>query len=74
MGNFVAAKLCLALMTFVSQPAFVQSADVNIRIVTSLNNGRSITCSQGERLLRGIPNIRRVDCRDGSTSTGPGSA
>ncbi|QPB21724.1 hypothetical protein [Rhizobium sp. 007] len=38
MGNFVAAKLCLALilMTFVSQPALAQSVDVNIRIGTSL--------------------------------------
>lgn len=77
MGNFVAAKLCLALilMTFVSQPALAQSVDVNIRIGTSLNNGRSITCSQGERLLRlRGSDIRRVDCRDASTSTGPGSA
>ncbi|TCU20418.1 hypothetical protein [Rhizobium sullae] len=67
MGNFVVAKLCLALilMTFVTQPAFAQSVDVNIRIGTSLNNGRSITCSQGERLLRlrGFRDIRRIDCR-----------
>ncbi len=67
MRNFLVAKLCLALMlmTFASQPSFAQSVNVDIRIGTSLNNGRSITCSQGERLLRlrGFRDIRRVDCR-----------
>lgn len=69
MRKVIVAKLCLALIliltTFAFQPAFAQSVDVNIRIGTSLNNGRSITCSQGERLLRlrGFRDIRRVDCR-----------
>lgn len=67
MRNFLVAKLCLALVltTFAAQPAIAQSVDVDIRIGTSLNNGRMITCAQGHRLLRlrGFRNIRRVDCR-----------
>lgn len=45
-------------------PAFAQNVSVEINIGTNLNNGRSITCRQGERLLRnrGFRDIRRVDC------------
>jgi hypothetical protein len=67
MRNFLIAKLCLAviLTTFASQPAFAQSVNIDIHIGTSLNHGRSISCSQGERLLRlrGFRDIRRIDCR-----------
>ena len=42
-----------------------QAVTININIGTSLNNGRGITCAQGERLLRnrGFRDIRRVNCR-----------
>jgi hypothetical protein len=42
-----------------------EAVTVNITIGTSLNSGRSISCSQGERLLRnrGFRDIRRIDCR-----------
>lgn len=38
--------------------------NINIEVGTSLNSGRGITCSQGERLLRnrGFRDIRRIDC------------
>lgn len=38
---------------------------VNINVGSSLNNGRGITCVQGERLLqnRGFRDMRRIDCR-----------
>ena len=46
-------------------PTAVQAVTININIGTSLNNGRGITCAQGERLLRnrGFRDIRRVNCR-----------
>lgn len=61
--------VCLGLMVgFVSPVSFTTPAEavtVNINIGSSLNNGRSISCGQGERLLRnrGFRDIRRVDCR-----------
>ncbi|MGN6770214.1 MAG: hypothetical protein ACTHJQ_10285 [Rhizobiaceae bacterium] len=38
---------------------------VNINIGSSLNHGRAITCTQGQRLIqnRGFRDVRRVDCR-----------
>lgn len=67
MRNPFAAKLCLALflLTLGSAPAPAQWVDVNIRVGSSINSGRPISCSQGERLLRnrGFRDIRRVDCR-----------
>ena len=46
-------------------PTAVEAVTININIGTSLNNGRGITCAQGERLLRnrGFRDIRRVNCR-----------
>jgi hypothetical protein len=67
MRNSVATKFVLAffLLIIAIPPASAQPVDVTVTIGTSLNNGRSISCSQGERLLRlrGFRNIRRVDCR-----------
>jgi hypothetical protein len=46
-------------------PTTAQAVTINIHVGTSLNNGRSISCSQGERILRnrGFRDIRRIDCR-----------
>ncbi len=46
-------------------PAAVEAVTINTNIGASLNNGRGITCAQGERLLRnrGSRDIRRVNCR-----------
>ena len=53
------------LLTPGVMPAPSQAATVNITIGSSLNNGRGITCVQGERLLRnrGFRDVRRIDCR-----------
>jgi hypothetical protein len=49
----------------VALPTPAQAVTVNLNIGTSLNHGRSITCRDGERILRirGFRDIRRVDCR-----------
>lgn len=50
----------------VPAPASAQiSIDINIGRGSMLGGGRSISCSEGERLIRarGFSNIRRVDCR-----------
>ena len=46
-------------------PTPAQAVTININIGTNLNNGRAITCRDGERLLRnrGFRDVRRVDCR-----------
>ena len=46
-------------------PPPAEAVTININIGTSLNNGRGITCAQGERLLRnrGFRDIRRINCR-----------
>jgi hypothetical protein len=61
---------CLAvilglLVMPVSIPTPAQAVTVNINIGTSLNNGRGISCAQGERLLRnrGFRDVRRINCR-----------
>lgn len=57
--------LALSLMLPVSAPAQAQALEINIHVGSSLNFGRAITCSQGQRLLqnRGFRNVRRIDCR-----------
>jgi hypothetical protein len=60
---------CLGLALCFATPALtptpVQAATINLHIGTNLNNGRSISCRDGERILRnrGFRDIRRVDCR-----------
>lgn len=46
-------------------PVFSQSVNINIRMGTSINNNRPITCAQGQRILRqrGFRDVRRIDCR-----------
>lgn len=46
-------------------PTAAEAVTVNIIVGTNLNNGRAITCWEGERLLhnRGFRDIRRMDCR-----------
>jgi hypothetical protein len=46
-------------------PLPAEAVTININVGTSLNNGRGITCAQGERLLRnrGFRDIRRINCR-----------
>lgn len=64
-------SLTLALAVVVSPIATPREAsaqtniNINIGVGTSLNSGRGITCSQGQRLLRsrGFRDIRRTDCR-----------
>lgn len=60
---------CLGLAISFAAPAVAptpaQALTINLNIGTSLNNGRSISCRDGERILRnrGFRDIRRVDCR-----------
>jgi hypothetical protein len=53
------------LMSPAVPPVPAGAVTININIGTNLNYGRSISCSQGERLLRarGFRDVRRVDCR-----------
>ena len=53
------------LLTPANMPVPANAVTVNINIGSSINNGRSITCAQGERLLRkrGFRDVRRIDCR-----------
>jgi len=62
---FACLGLVLSLVVPLALPAPAHAVTVNINIGTSLNNGRAITCRDGERLLRsrGFWDVRRVDCR-----------
>ncbi len=53
------------LATPLAFPAPAQAVTININIGTNLNNGRPITCREGEWRLRnrGFRDVRRVDCR-----------
>jgi hypothetical protein len=58
--------LFVVALTFALAPAPSQAqVTIDIHVGTSLNNGRGISCSQGERILRnrGYRDIRRIDCR-----------
>jgi hypothetical protein len=57
--------LALSLVVPVASPTPANAVTININIGSSLNNGRAITCRDGERILRnrGFRDIRRVDCR-----------
>ncbi len=68
MINRIFASLTIViglLLTPVIMPAPADAVTININVGSSLNNGRGITCVQGERLLRnrGFRDIRRIDCR-----------
>jgi hypothetical protein len=56
--------LGLLLMPAMLPPA-AEAVTININVGTNLNNGRGITCAQGERLLRnrGFRDVRRINCR-----------
>jgi hypothetical protein len=62
---FACLGLALSFVLPVISPAPAHAVTININIGTSLNNGRAITCRDGERILRnrGFRDIRRVDCR-----------
>ena len=62
---FACLGLALSFVMPVTSPAPAHAVTINIEIGTSLNNGRAITCRDGERILRnrGFRDIRRVDCR-----------
>jgi len=62
---FACLALVLGLVTPVALSAPANAVTIEINIGTNLNNGRAITCRDGERLLRnrGFRDIRRVDCR-----------
>jgi hypothetical protein len=61
---FARLALILGLVAPVALPAPAHAVTIEINIGTNLNNGRAITCREGERLLRnrGFRDIRRVDC------------
>ena len=61
---FACLALVLALVAPAALPAPAHAVTIEINIGTNLNNGRAITCREGERLLRnrGFRDIRRVDC------------
>lgn len=64
--RLITVLVCIGvLISPVAMPAPAGAVTININIGTSINNGRSISCSQGERLLRsrGFRDVRRVDCR-----------
>jgi hypothetical protein len=67
MRHFLFAYVALAIGLSVpaALPTTAYAVTVNISIGTSLNNGRAITCRDGERILRsrGFWDIRRQDCR-----------
>ena len=62
---FACFGLVFSLIAPLALPVPAQAVTINLTIGTSLNNGRSITCRDGERILRrrGFRNIRREDCR-----------
>ena len=62
---FACFGLVLSLVVPVALPTPAQAVTINLNIGTSLNNGRAITCRDGERILRsrGFRDIRREDCR-----------
>ena len=62
---FACLGLALGFAAPVASPTPAHAVTVNIHIGTNLNNGRAITCRDGERILRrhGFRDIRRVDCR-----------
>ncbi len=62
--TILALVFCL-LATPLAFPAPAQAVTININIGTNLNNGRPITCREGEWRLRnrGFRDVRRVDCR-----------
>jgi hypothetical protein len=64
--RLIMVLVCIGvLISPVAMPTPAGAVTININIGTSLNNGRSISCSQGERLLRsrGFRDVRRIDCR-----------
>ena len=62
---FACLGLTLSLAAPVAVPSPAHAVTINITIGSNLNNGRAITCRDGERILRrrGFRDIRRVDCR-----------
>jgi hypothetical protein len=62
---FACFGLAISLVVPVASPMPAHAVTIEINIGSSLNNGRAITCREGERLLRnrGFWDIRRVDCR-----------
>lgn len=62
---FACLGLVLSLVVPVELPTPAHAVTVNIHIGSNLNNGRPITCRDGERRLRnrGFRNIQRRDCR-----------
>ncbi|WP_183260055.1 hypothetical protein [Aminobacter niigataensis] len=65
MKRLLALGLAIGLAMPLATPTPAQAVTVNITIGTSLNHGRAISCSQGQRLLqnRGFRDVRRIDCR-----------
>jgi hypothetical protein len=57
--------LCLLATPVVVVPTPAHAVTVNINIGSNLNNGRPISCREGERRIRdrGFRDVRRVDCR-----------
>lgn len=57
--------LGLSLLAPAALPVPAQALTVTINVGTSLNNGRAISCRQGQILLqnRGFRDVRRIDCR-----------
>jgi hypothetical protein len=62
---FACLGLALGFVVPAASPTPAHALTIEINIGTSLNNGRAITCRDGERILRnrGFRDIRRVDCR-----------
>ncbi|WP_244480426.1 hypothetical protein [Rhizobium sp. Root1220] len=57
--------VCLLLTTPLALSTPAQALAVNITVGTNLNNGRSLSCREGEWRLRdrGFRDVQRIDCR-----------
>lgn len=57
--------IAFGLLALPAVPTPAQAVTINITIGSSINHGRSISCSQGARILRnrGFRDVRSIDCR-----------
>ncbi|TPM93798.1 hypothetical protein FJ977_26730 [Mesorhizobium sp. B2-1-3A] len=64
-NSLAALAVAISLTVPTAVPSFAEVAAFNMPVGSSLNNGRAITCGQGQRLLqnRGFRDVRRVSCR-----------
>ena len=64
-NSLATLAIAFSLTVPTAVPSFAEVTALNMPIGSSLNSGRAITCSQGQRLLqsRGFRDVRRTSCR-----------